>query len=247
MTTCITCWKDRGEALTGYACETCETQMRGWLADLPGFQSEAAGKLLPSSNGEKVRTSDRTIGISVAALDVATGLPWVETLHAWTRLVEEERELSTSPKWPDGGVAAALRWHVDFLTRHLEWLCVSFPAVDDFHHEIHDLWASGARVCVERDRVQRFRVQCPGCDAVITFTPEDAAADVTCHRCGETRPLLFLMAAADEDAWADPESITEFYGMPARTLRSWAQRGLVRRRGNQYSVADVRRTRTQGA
>jgi hypothetical protein len=70
-------------------------------------------------------------------------------------------------------------------------------------------------------------------------------AEVRCRSCGsswQTGWLITVALDAGADAWADPDAVALLVGHHVTTLRRWARKGLVRRRGHGrgmlYSVAD---------
>jgi hypothetical protein len=66
---------------------------------------------------------------------------------------------------------------------------------------------------------------------------------VDCRSCGTTWTTrrLLLVAAADSQSeiWLDVAAMAEMTGQPERTLRDWAQRGLVAREHGRYSLGSV--------
>lgn len=225
----------RRQDVDHYGCHRCEDITRRHLSELPAWHA-AADPTPKGGSGEPVAGGERGLGVNVAALDIRHGGAWIAVLHSWTRLVEEERELTPAPLH-HGDAAATIRWHVDFLDRHLTWVYESAAWCDEFHAEVAQLWRQGRGV-VEGAPARGVSVTCPteGCGRRITIT--DADAVVRCRHCGVERPAGLLGRASDE-VYADMEAVSVATGVPERTLRDWAKRGYVRRRNGRYSLADV--------
>lgn len=71
--------------------------------------------------------------------------------------------------------------------------------------------------------------------------------DVECRRCGHvtTGGRMILSALSDPavTVWAYPDVIEDTLGIPTRTLRQWAQNGLIARSGSRYDVGAAYRRR----
>lgn len=125
----------------------------------------------------------------------------------------------------------------EWLLTHLERI-QDHPAVDEFWTEVREVHKRAREAA--RDRGEAVTVvQCPA-DHKGTLCRKSLTLDadrVPCPRCGTEwdRPRLLLVArSADVDTWQPAAVVSEHFGIPARTLRSWAQAGHVRRRGVSY-------------
>jgi hypothetical protein len=226
----------------GYGCTECHERTSGHLGELVGWYDAAATLLLPGSSTGGGRSTERTIGIRVAALDIRNGREWIDVLHSWERVVREERQLAAVPLWSSAAdpTRATLVRLVAFHHAHLDWMMLRFPAVDEFADEVSRLARQG-RALQPSGADSRFRVACPtdGCGRQITVGADDVAGNVICRHCGVERTVEFLMRAAEGDHWADADALSVRFGVTTRTLRRWAASGDVRRRNGLYCVGDV--------
>jgi hypothetical protein len=225
--------------------------MRQQLLDLIDLQAAAGDNLLPSQGGDG-RSTERTLGINIAALDVAAGWDAIAVLEAWERIWREDYGLvpyGIASATRDPRPAPTLLGIVKFLTTHLERSCIEHPAVDEFAHEVRALYRRAQHAAGLSKRVA-WRVTCPAdvegeeCGRQLMVSGEDFGGDVVCRGCGTTWPverLLRVVAASHHaELWLDPEAAAEWLGVHVATLRRWSKQGRLRREHGRYEVHSLR-------
>ena len=75
-------------------CNRCHGRIHSQLDDLLEFWVGAHSELLPGKSGSGGRSSERTIGLNVAALSFIAGHDILGFLHEWEKLIREERKLT---------------------------------------------------------------------------------------------------------------------------------------------------------
>jgi hypothetical protein len=251
---CVICQRETQRM----ACDRCQARMNSQLADLVTFMALASDNLLPGRGGDG-RSTERTLGINVGALDVSAGFDAIAILESWERIWREDFGLS-----PYGPASAARNAHlqatlqpqsatltgiVRFLQAWLERACDEHPAVDDFAAEVRSIHRTYKHAAGEASR-GGWRVTCPAdtddgeCANVLLVTAADFDSQVTCRRCRTTwateRLLRVVASSRHAELWLDPEAASEWLGVHQRTLRAWAKEGRIKRSHGRYEVHSLK-------
>lgn len=243
---CSICANDAGPT-----CSRCTTRVRHQLHGIVKYQQRA--ELIPGRGGDG-RSTERTIGVRVNALDSSAAYTYVGTLESWEidwrqffnlipyGLASASRNRSTLPHLMLPGI-------VEFLTAWLDRAAAEHPAFPDFAGEVRNLYVTAKDAANERNRPQ-WRVTCPTdtvdgeCGREFMISGEDFGGDVYCKVCGTTWPverLLRVVASSRlSELWLDPEAAAEYCGVSSRLLRKWGQQGLIRRERGRYEVHSIR-------
>jgi hypothetical protein len=248
------------------ACSGCTERIREQLTDLPEFLALSAAEYWPVGGGKGGRSTEVSIGLRVEALDARTTREPLEVLESWERLFREEwsddhadtqQRARKAARWADSDSddfhAVNLCGVVDWLCRQLERIA-DHPAVDEFALEVKALHKTAARGARE-PREDVTVIACPAdhgdglCGKPLRLEHEH----VQCGRCGADwdRPRLLIVARyADVEVWQPAGVVSEYLGIPERTLRHWAQHGHIKRRGGSLLwssvVAHIGRTEDVG-
>lgn len=185
-----------------------------------------------ANNGTHSPRLDPPAPCRVDVLDTQRDLAAI--LHAWTRLIVEDRELSTSPTSPP----AQAMW---IATVHLEWLTATDFA-DEAADEFRDMRWTLATVIGDTRHGQRVNCPLDECGTPIRINITDPDEHVQCRGCGATwtAAMLLLHAVTGEaEAWVDAEAITAVTGISRPTLDRWARGGHIRRRHGLYVLGEV--------
>lgn len=244
--TCNICATDQGPT-----CSRCTARVRHHLSGILKYQQRA--ELTPGGGGDG-RSTERTIGVRVNALDSAAAFTYVGTLESWE--VDWRQYFNLTPY----GVASASRngstlphlilsGIIDFLTSWLDRAASEHPAFPEFAGEVRTLYVQAKDAANQRNRPQ-WRVTCPTdttdgeCGRVFMISGEDFGGEVYCKVCGTTWPverLLRVVASSRlSELWLDPEAAAEYCGVSSRLLRKWGQQGLIRRERGRYEVHSIR-------
>ncbi len=236
---------------TDATCPKCVTRVRFHLTELVKWQARA--ELTPGRTGEG-RSSERTIGLRVNALDSAAAYTYVGVLEAWE--VDWRQHFGLTPY----GEASASRNKstyahlmlggiVEFLLSWLDRAAAEHPAFKDFASEVRGLYVQAKDAANERSR-PAWRVTCPSdttdgeCGRVLTVSGEDFGGEVYCPACGTSWPverLLRVVASSRlSELWLDPDAAAEYCGVSSRQLRKWGQQGLIKRERGRYEVHSIR-------
>lgn len=145
---------------------------------------------------------------------------------------------------------------VRFLGSQTDWVTTdpTFP-VDDYATEIHDAYQALRRWDATLGDHSGTAVNCPTPDGhggtcgkrLLVRSWLDAqgiarlAPPVVCTRCGVTRSAEELITASGIDGAYLPAQIASAQlGIPARTIRRWADEGKVDRQEGRYRYGDIR-------
>jgi hypothetical protein len=235
----------------GPTCVACTARVRHHLLGILKYQQRA--ELAPGQGGDG-RSTERTIGVRVNALDSATAHTYVNLLELWEidwrqyfnltpyGLASASRNRSTLPHLILGGI-------VEFLVLYLHKAAEEHPAFPEFAGEVRTLYVQAKDAANERKRPQ-WRVTCPTdtsdgeCGREFMISGEDFGGDVYCKVCGTTWPverLLRVVASSRlSELWLDPDAAAEYCGVSSRLLRKWGQQGLIRRERGRYEVHSIR-------
>jgi hypothetical protein len=242
------------QSTPAFACYDCRRRMDDQLADLPELYIQAAGEYW-ATGGESGRGNERSLGLRVAALDGRAPFDTIAVLESWE--IDWRESLSTfagrdpdraqrerkAERWADSessdAVGVSLCGVVDFLRIHLEAAAAEHPAIDEFAAELRTLHRqakAAARISSEPVTV----VECPAdhpddpsrlCGKRLRLVADQAE----CPKCGaswSTSRLLLVASSTQAEVWQPAQTVSLILGVPERTLRHWAQRGHIRRRGS---------------
>ena len=233
------------------ACQHCEGRMMRQLSDVLEYQALAGDNLLPGQGGDG-RSTERTLGINIAALDTSAAFDAIAVLESWERIWREDYGLT--PYGPASAEReptpeATLTGIVTFLQSWLGKTCTEHPAVDEFAHELRGVHRASQQAAGQTRRAA-WRVTCPSdtedgeCGQQLRVSGEDFGGQVTCRACRTTWPverLLRVVASSRmAELWLDPEAASEWLGIGERTLRTWAREGRIRRENGRYEVHSLR-------
>lgn len=169
---------------TGYACHRCEQRIARDLDAILDAYAIADEALLPGKGGEG-RSTERSLGVRIEALDLLAGNLVLDVLESWERYLRAEYGLS--PYGPassvrtaegirasldaDSGLYGAPRSTVDvvsitltgtirFLKTYLEEACRTFEPIADLAEEVRDLRNRAEHAAGITHR-KSWRVDCP--------------------------------------------------------------------------------------
>jgi len=231
------------------ACGHCETKMRDQLTDILEFYALTEGELAPGRTGTGGST-ERSIGVRVAALDFLAGNDVVAVLGLWEREWQEHYELTISADTVRPTVT--LLSAVTFLKAWLPTACMSHPAIDDFAIEVRDSWRL-ARAAARIESPRKTLIQCPAdvemsdgiitCGRLITIKSEQLDEDVYCKGCqtkwNPRRLIAVALTTSDAHAYADAEAATAYFGLDAATLRKWGKSGKIKQSHGRYELRSI--------
>lgn len=234
------------------ACPRCETKMRRQLADLPTFMELASANLIPGQGGDG-RSTERSLGINIAALDTVAGFDAIAVLESWERIWREDYGLSpyglATSILADTRASTTLRHIVGFLSAFLARSCKEHPAIDEFAAELRSIHRQGQQAAGQTRRAA-WTVTCPAdaddgeCGHVLLVSGDDFGGEVTCRSCRTTWPverLLHVVASSKHaELWLDGQAAAMHLGVSERTLRTWAAEGRIKRDHGRYEVHSLR-------
>ena len=246
---CIVCVRHDTKRM---ACERCEATMRTRLSDLRQLMDLAGINLIPGKGGDG-RSSERSLGINVSALDASAGFDAIAILESWERIWREDYGLTpygpASAARNTGGLGQMLSGIVDFLQSWLGKSCDEHPAIDEFARELRDLHRVYEQAAGIRHRPS-WRVTCPAdtsegeCGASLRVTLEDFDSTVYCRSCETTwateRLLRVTASSKLAELWLDAEAASEWLGVHPSTLRKWAVEGRIKREHGRYEVHSLK-------
>ena len=241
MTTCSLCnHKTQIEGL----CNRCHSKIHSQLDDLKEFWIGAHNELLPGRSGSGGRSSERTIGLNVAALSFIAGHDILSFLHGWESVIRERRKLTPpahieKPK----SLGVEIEDAIVFAQSHLIWIG-SQEWISDFARELRDVHGQGmaaARRFVEKTR----KIPCPAdtesgiCSNLLAINSDDPLDIFECRKCKSQWTTLRLMAVAmssKQEIWLDAESLAKWMGISERHIRRLAQKHSLAKRGQFYEA-----------
>ena len=223
-------------------CPRCQGKLHQMLDDLGEFWLGAHDELLPGKSGNGGRSSERTIGLNVAALSFIAGHDILGFLHEWEKLIREERKLTPPAfiKKPET-LGAEIDDAIKFSQIHLAWSGQQ-DWIADFASELRDIHSQGmgaARKFVEKTR----RIPCPAetgegsCGNLLKINADDPLAIFDCRKCQSQWTTLRLVAVAMSDkraVWLDAEAIGSYLGMTYKNVHEFARRHKIVRRGELF-------------
>ena len=250
---CPVCARTRQE--TGL-CLICEKRIRTMLDDLYEFWDAAHLQLQPS-RGQGGKSSERSIGINVAALSFIGGQDILRLLHSWESWIRQERKLTPPAFIPKpNSLGQEIEDAIKFAQTHLLWSALQ-DWFSDFLGELKELHGQGkaaAKVFVEKKK----RIPCPGetqdglpCGFMLTIRQDQEMLDLfTCHKCKTEWTSLRLVAVAlsnpTQEVWLDAEAIGNYFNMTTKNVRMFAKRYDIAKRGVLYDFGEFVRVRKVG-
>jgi len=231
------------------ACNRCAIKVRTQIAELPQLHKEARQFLQPSRTGSGAASTERSIGINVAALDFTMATELLRTLHAWESTIRFNRKL-TAPamliKEPttEGEVLASATFHLT----HLDWSLGQEWAAD-FAHQIQVIHAKG-RAAAKRFSEQPRRIPCPtdDCKKYVIIDADNLMAEVSCFGCKHQWTVLRLVALAmsnpSKTFYLDVEAIAMWLGITEREVYRTIKKNDIQRRGSLYDIAAIIQARS---
>ena len=225
-------------------CNRCHSRIHQQLDDLIEFWIGAHGELIPGKNGSGGRSSERTIGLNVAALSFIAGHDLLGFLHEWEKLIREDRKLTPPALLAKANtLGEEIEKAVRFAQTHLLWSGKQ-PWIGDFVSELRDIHSQG--MTAARQFVQRTRkIPCPAetgegsCGNFLRINPDDPLEIFGCRKCGSEWTTLRLVAVAmsgKEAVWLDSEALAKWMGISERHVRRLAQKHKLPKRGELYEA-----------
>jgi hypothetical protein len=247
LKTCTLC---NNEVAAVGLCGRCQHRIHQNLDDLIEFWSLAHEELLPGKSGGGGRSSERTLGLNVAALSFIAGDDILKTLHEWEKLIRSHRAF-TPPALlsKTENLESEIRAAVAFAQANLPW-SGSQPWIGDFANEVKALHSQGmaaARVFVKKTR----RIACPAevgdgiCNNLLKINEDDPLDIFECRLCHSQWSTLRLVAVAMADpsrqVWLDAEAISTWLGLSERHIRRVAKANHIARKGELWDANSLRR------
>jgi len=231
------------------ACNRCTIKVRTQIAELPQLHKESKQFLQPSRTGSGTASTERSIGINVAALDFTMATELLRTLHAWESTIRFDRKL-TRPAMlmkeatTESEVLASATFHLT----HLEWSLAQAWAAE-FAHEIKIIHAKG-RAATKRFSEQPRRIPCPSddCKKYVVIDADNLTAEVSCFGCKQQWTVLRLIALAmsnpSKTFFLDVEAIAMWLGITEREVYRTIKKNDIQRRGSLYDIAAIIQARS---
>ena len=233
----------------GGICNRCQSRIHQQLDDLLEFWKGAHDELLPGKSGSGGRSSERTIGLNVAALSFIAGHDILSFLHGWEEVIRDERNL-TKPALvaKPATLEIEIKDAVGFAQLHLAW-SGSQDWIADFARELREIHGQGmaaARRFVEKTR----KIPCPAetgqgsCSNLLKINSEDPLEIFECRRCKSEWTTLRLIAVAmssKQSVWLDAEALAKWMGVSEEHIRRVARKHHLPKRGQLYDLNAIRR------
>lgn len=227
-------------------CERCHSKFHQILDDLGELWTASHEELLPGKSGSGGRSSERTIGLNVAALSFVAGSDILGILHEWEKVIRLERRL-TPPAFVKKAesVGAEIREAIAFAQSHLRWAGEQ-DWISHYMREVKELHAMGmaaARRFVKKSR----RIHCPAtmpdgdyCNNLLKINEEDPLDIFGCKNCSSEWSTLRLIAVAMSDPlreiWLDAEALALYTNTEERKVYRIIKKSNVSRIGQLYNV-----------
>ena len=231
------------------ACSRCASKVRNQIAELPQLHKEARQFLHPSRTGSGAASTERSIGINVAALDFTMATELLRTLHAWESTIRFDRKLTppaliNKEQTTEGEVLATVTFHL----AHLDWSIRQAWAAD-FAHQIQIIHAKG-RAAAKRFSEQPRRIPCPSddCNKHVVIDADNLTAEVSCFGCKQQWTVLRLIALAmsnpSKTFYLDVEAIAMWLGITEREVYRTIKKNDIQRKGSLYDIAAIIKARS---
>ena len=225
-------------------CSKCQNKIHQQLDDLMEFWIGAHDELLPGKSGNGGRSSERTIGLNVAALSFIAGHDILGFLHEWEKLIREDQNL-TKPAFvkKPASIGEEIGDAIKFAQVNLAWSGTQ-DWINDFSKELREIHSQGmaaARKFVEKTR----KIPCPAetgegsCGNLLKINPDDPLEIFECRKCQSQWTTLRLIAVAMSDkksVWLDAEALAKWMGISERHVRRLGQKYKLPKRGELYEA-----------
>jgi hypothetical protein len=252
MGTCVIC----NRATEHMACGQCERRINQQLSEIQEFAIYAQSNLIPGQ-GAGGRGTERPLGIRIDALDLVAGFDVLPALESWERAFRQDYGLTPYGQASLERNRAAgehnlaqvtLTGVIRFLHAWTAKVCHEHPAVDEYAKEVAALWRQAQAASGQSPRTS-WSVDCPAdvdggeCGNRLRVNGQDFDGYVGCRSCGtrwEVKRLLLVVASSQTaEIWLDVDAAVQMFSVSPRTLRDWAKRGHIRRKGGKFEVASL--------
>ena len=232
-----------------YLCRKCEGVLRDSISDIPIFQLEAKGFLVPSRTGSGSRNSERSLGFNVAAMDYSMATDILPVFHKYEALIRRGRNLTPPAllkKEPsiEAEVAATAKFH----STHLGWT-LRQDWCGEFARDvkvIHSKGLSVTKAFIEKPR----RIPCPTdeCKNHIAIDIERMLSGVTCLKCRTSWTLYRLIQLAMDNPnrrfWLDMDAICLWLSLTKREVLKIVETHEIPKKNGLYDIAAIVKTRS---
>lgn len=249
----MTCPICNQQTNTDTACNKCTTRITRWLHDILEYQALATNELQPTKGGDG-RSTERSLGIRIDALDLICGLDVLPTLESWEAMFRSDWQWTPLGPITEQRAAgqpnqarAYLTGTIHFLTTNIDRIA-QHPAIDDFHNETRDLHRQAQTAANQTSR-STWRINCPTdtdtgrCANNLRISGDELDGTTQCRQCHTTwdvrRLLLVALHDSETAIWLDPEACTRLLGVDDSSLRRWHREKKVRRHSGRYCLTDV--------
>lgn len=234
----------------GMTCRRCHDRMASQLREIPELYALALGEL-ETGSGNGGRSSETSLGLRLAALDLRHGGDVIGVLVSWELDWREtyDDDTVTPLVRADDRAGATIVEVCGYLLAGLHRACTSHPAIDVFAQELAEIHGA-ARTAARTTGARHTEVECPAdhddgiCGARIRVSGLELTDVVYCPRCRSRWELhrLLLVAASDTEAgvWLPVDDVALLLGVSRRTLFRWAKAGHVQREHGLFELESVR-------
>jgi hypothetical protein len=243
--------------------------MHRQLREILDYVALAETNLVPGSSSGNRRSSERSLGIRVDALDLVAGFDVLPQLESWERLFREDYKLTkygeisgqrarvviVSMPAHDGrsippqiAISGYISGTVTFLQQWLPRICADHAAVDEFAKELRQLHRQAQAASGQSPRTS-WNVACPSdtddgeCGNRLKVNGEDFDSHVTCRLCKTTWPVQRLLLVASSSTTSaimiDAEAAARMYNVNVTTLWRWAKAGKIKHERGRYDVRQI--------
>ena len=230
-------------------CHICHSRVGRQLADLLTFWDAAHDELLPGKSGGAGRSSERSIGVNLNALNFVAGDDIKALLHSWEALIRQSRRLLPPALIPPvATLRGEIQTAVAFATAHLDWSATQEWFVD-FTRELLVVHAQGmaaAKLFVQRAP----KVNCPStlpdgsyCNFLVKVSDRDPLEIFECRGCKAEWTMLSLVKCAlssTAHVWLDVEAISLYLNIPERQVYRLVKKFGIIKEGNRYDLQAIR-------
>lgn len=250
----------RDAAATLIVCRRCYERMERQLLEIPELYALAAAEMLPGGQSGGGRSSEPSLGIRLAALDLRSGADLFAELGRLDMLLRRhagiaDADWTVRSRHHTDPVGQTIIDLVNGLVAALHGAAKTYPGFPDLSRDLTRIHHA-ARTAARTTGRHHQRVDCPAdstqgiCGAHIQITGHDLADVVDCPRCGTHWEIqrLLLVAASDQVAgvWCTAEDAAVLLTVSERSIRRWAKEGRVQRANGLYEVASIRAAIQEG-
>ena len=227
-------------------CQRCHGKYHQMIEDLWELWDASHDELLPGKSGGGGRSSERTIGLNVAALSFVAGSDILGILHEWEKVIRADRHLTPPALLKKAAsVGVEIADACAFAQTHLQWAGEQ-EWIGDYLREVKELHAMGmaaARRFVKKAR----RIACPAevaeggsCNNLLKINDDDPLDIFECRKCQTQWTTLRLIAVAMSDPnreiWLDAEAIASWTHIQERQVYRIAKTQGIDKKGQLYNV-----------